>query len=402
MPLLRRSSSSSSSNTSSPPVRSSPSGGITSRRHGGLLVVTLNRASALNALNLEMVRDLRSLCSEWERDGSIRAILLRGAGEKAFCAGGDVKSLVTSRDAAAQDAFFREEYALDYALWASSLRKPHVCLWQGAVMGGGVGLSAGATFRVVNERSVLAMPEVAIGLFPDVGGSYFLSRLPKHMGSYLALTGSRMKGADIVHAGLATTFAPSTSFEAIERDLGVAFEASSASPSSASASASSLHSAACATIRSTLARHLAPLPAFKLSNETAGVILPSCFSKGSIEEILSALSAAAGKGNLAAAEAHIAMQKASPTSLKLTLEQLRRGAALPLDACFRQEFRMVKRCMQGRDFYEGVRAVLVDRDNAPRWSPAELSGVADADVKAYFAPLPAQEELVLPPMGGGE
>lgn len=355
-------------------------------RSGGAVTAALNRPKALNSLNTDMVRAPGREVGTWAADSRVAVVVLKGVGGKAFCAGGDIKTLWDGRGSPAtaekQDAFFREEYTVDYALARSAAVVPHVALYDGIVMGGGVGISIHAPFRVATEKALFAMPETGIGLFPDVGGSYFLPRLPRALGVYLALSGHRLKGADLVHAGVATHYVAADAVPALERDL------AALTPSADRAGA----------VAAVLARHAAPaLPPFSLPDATRDLIADT-FTADTVEGIQARLAAVAAAGGATAATAAATaavLQRMSPTSMKITLEQMRRGATLSLADCYRMELRMALRCMQGHDFFEGVRALLVDKDGKPVWRPATLEAVTPADVAAYFAPLPADKELHL-------
>lgn len=315
---------------------------------------------------------------------------MQGAGEKSFCAGGDIKTLFDGK-ATAQGApagshtphvnFFREEYALDYKLAMDDKIKPHVALYDGIVMGGGVGLSINASVRVASEKATFAMPETGIGFFPDVGGSHFLPRLPGGFGTYLALTGQRLKGADLVHTKVATHFVPSANMPALREAL-----------TQVKVGASPAHTLA--QVRAVVESHTAPLPEATFKADDLAM-LERAMSGADVEAIVAELSAAAAKGSKVASNAVSALSKMSPTSLKVTLEQMRRGAQLGLAECFEMEVRMALRFMQSHDFYEGVRSVLVDKDGAPKWLPAKLADVPADTVNKYFEPLPANVELKL-------
>lgn len=381
-----------------PPAAAEPS--ILCAKRGALEVVTLNRPKQLNSLNLEMVRSLTKEVRRIDADAGTAAVLLRGAGDRAFCAGGDVKKVWegrgTAEGAAAQDAFFREEYILDYLLARSSQRKPHVALYHGHVMGGGVGVSINAAFRVATEKAVFAMPETGIGLIPDVGGSFFLPRLPAGFGYYLGLSGQRLEGPDLVHAGVATHFMHSSKIAAVEEEL-----ASLPPPPPAASAAGAAEAQAARVghqIDAILRKHAAPLPPFSFPEAAAKALGAAC-SKGTMEEVGAALMALTSDPAtvLHAKRAIDAIEGMCPLSLKVTLEQLRRGGKLTLAECYQMELRLVLRCMERPDFYEGVRALLIDRKPETRkWAHARLGDIKQAEVDAFFAPLPHGKELVLP------
>lgn len=385
-------------------------------RSGHLQRVTINRPKALNALNQQVVDELSQAIPTWSSDDSVSAVLIRGAGEAkpAFCAGGDVKALANGTYES-QEHFFRTEYRLDYSLAVNGQKQPHVVVYHGAVMGGGVGISIHAPIRVATERAVFAMPETALGLFPDVGGSFFLPRLPKRFGHYLGLVGSRLTGADMVHAGIATHFIPSDRLPAFEAELAAALDAESAAAASRGAGKLSPSSALEVTQRVADAHAVAQcdLPSFPVSAEALQLI-EWAFGQPSVEGVVKALKdhaavtpappggapPAAGSALDVALRSVEALSKASPLSLKVTHEQLRRGVSLSLAQCFAMELRIATRFMRpvgGRrsDFFEGVRSILVDRDNTPQWSPPSLGEVPQALVDEFFAPMPCGKELQL-------
>jgi enoyl-CoA hydratase len=336
------------------------------RGHAGL--ITLNRPKALNALTLAMVREMHPQLAEWVRDPQIAHVVIRAGGEKAFCAGGDIRQLHDwgkAGDRRIRD-FYREEYRLN--TFIKRYPKPYVALIDGIVMGGGVGVSVHGSLRAAGERIAFAMPETGIGLFPDVGGTYFLPRLPGMLGTYLALTGARLRLADAHWAGIVThALDPGRFGEMVEvlaeaEDIDAAISAAAVNPGPPS------------------------LPEFM-------PVIDRCFSAGTVEEVVERLDAESGTHAEWAREAAATIGGKSPTSLKIALRQMRLGATLDFEDCMRAEFRIVNRVVGGTEFYEGVRAVIVDKDNRPRWQPAKLTDVSDADIDAYFAPL-GDEELV--------
>ncbi len=333
-------------------------------RRGAAGLVVLNRPKALNALTLNMVRQIAAALDAWEGDPHLTRIVIRGAGEKAFCAGGDVRDLYDlglAGDHAKQLTFWREEYQLNRRI--KTYPKPVVALIDGIVMGGGVGVSINASHRVAGGRFVFAMPEVGIGLFPDVGGTYFLPRLAHHAGVYFALTGLRASAGDACAFGLVDYFVPSADFAALAETLEQG-----------------------APVDVTIASFAEPAPPCKLMDEADS--LDSCFSLDSRDAIQAALTEADHKGYAFAGPARAAMLDKSPTSQAIALRQMKTGTAIDFDEALRVEYRIVSRVCRGHDFYEGVRAVIVEKDNRPRWSPPPTT----AEVDAYFAPL-GQEEL---------
>jgi enoyl-CoA hydratase len=335
-------------------------------RRGAVGLITLNRPKALNALTHGMCIAMKVQLDAWAGDSAVKAVVVRGAGERAFCAGGDIRALYDSGRAGTPYAleFYRDEYVLDATI--KHFPKPYVALIRGIVMGGGVGVSLHGSHRVADESTMFAMPETGIGLFPDVGGSYFLPRLPGETGMYLALTGARLKSADAVNSGVATHFVPAANTDALIDRLG----AGDAPDAAIGALAGNAGAPPLAEHQSTIDR---------------------CFAGHSVEAILSALSA---EGNEWASSTATTIRTKSPTSLKIAFRQLREGRKLEFDNCMRMEFRMVNRVIAGHDFYEGVRATIIDKDQSPKWQPATLEAVSDAEIDAYFAPL-GEKELKL-------
>ena len=333
-----------------------------------IAVITLNRPAALNALSFGMLGELRTILRRCAADDAIRAILLRGAGEKAFCAGGDIRALYQSvkTSGTLHHQFFAIEYAIDYLLY--SYPKPYMALLDGITMGGGMGLAQGSTLRIVGERTRIAMPEVGIGLFPDVGASYFLSRLPGCLGPYLALTGVQIRGADALYCRLADVFLPPQAITSLVDELGALTWTTD-------------HHAD--VRRVVLARAAQGLPAPSLS-----VLRPAIdfhFSRNSVADILSSLDAEARPEYTDWAQQTAKLMRGrSPTMMSVALHQLRRGRSLGLAECFRMELGMVEQCFEQGDFIEGVRALLIDKDNSPRWTPTRLEDVTDASVDAFF------------------
>jgi enoyl-CoA hydratase len=336
-------------------------------KQGAAGVITLNRPRALNALTLTMVRGMRQALEVWAKDPAVTRVIVQGAGEKAFCAGGDIRRLTELLQAGERDealAFWREEYQLNILI--KRYPKPYISLVDGIVMGGGVGVSLHGSHRVAGERYLFAMPEVGIGFFPDVGATYALPRLPGETGMYLALTGDRVKQADALMLGLATHAVSSQAIGPLRQAL-IAGEP----VEEALAKASSDPGAA-------------PLGAGR-------TIVDSCFSAESVAAVLQRLDEAAGKGSEFAAKTAAGMRTKSPTSMSIAFEQVRRGAALDFEEAMKTEFRIVSRIGDGKDFFEGVRAVLIDKDNQPRWEPASLDAVKRETIDRYFAGLGPHE-----------
>ena len=344
---------------------------------GPVGVITMTRPKALNSLTLGMIEEMTPQLDAWAADDGVQAVVIRGEGEKAFCAGGDVRAVWEAGRQAKQDGsfvpgkpgqlpadFFREEYTLNRQIF--KFPKPYVALIDGITMGGGVGLSVHGSHRVAGDRTTIAMPETAIGLFPDVGGGYFLPRLPGEMGIFLALTGERVKAADALALGVATHYIPSDRQDRILEQL-VAADWSDDSRHVVDAVLSGLAGDPGETA---LAARQAEIDA-------------ACGAE-SVEDIVAALAAS---GSAFLEERAERLGGFSPTSMKLTLAQLRRGRELDFDACMAMEYRLSQACMAGHDFYEGIRALLVDKDRDPKWRPVSLAEVSDDAIEAMFAPL---------------
>jgi len=307
----------------------------------------------------------------WANDPEVRAVVLAAVPGRAFCAGGDIRSIHDMgkrRDGGAQ-AFFATEYSLNAAV--KHFPKPYVSLIDGIVMGGGVGISIHGPHRVISENAVFAMPETAIGLFPDVGGTYALPRLPGQIGMYLALTGERIGAADMMYAGVGTHFIPARNFSTILDRL-----AGGEAPEAVLDSMRQAHGDA-------------PLSVHRAAIDRA-------FAAASVEGVLDRLQKEGQWGRDTAA----LLRKRSPTSLKLTFRAMREGRDLDFDSCMRMEYRLTMRALDGHDLYEGVRAAIIDKDQKPQWQPAAIEDVSDAAIERYFLPLGAGE-LTLPPGNEG-
>lgn len=328
-------------------------------RDGVAGIITLNRPKALNALTLNMVRAIHPQLTAWAADEAVKLVIVEGAGEKAFCAGGDIRALHDWGKAGDRQVidFYREEYRLN--AFIKTYPKPYIALMGGIDMGGGVGVSVNGSHRVASERLVFAMPETGIGLFPDVGGTYFLPRCPGEIGMYLALTGQRLKAADAIYAGIADVFVASENFDTLKARLasGQGFDAALDGLKGDAGEAS-------------LAAQRADIDAH--------------FSKGSVAEIMTSLEADGGEW---ASKTLSVLAAKSPTSLLVAYAQVRAGASLSFEDAMKLEFRLTNRFMRGHDFYEGVRAIIIDKDQAPKWKPATLDAVSAGEVDAYFASL---------------
>ncbi len=341
-----------------------PTSEILFERKGAAGLVTLNRPQALNAVTLGMVRALMRQLQEWRDDPAVTRVVVTAAGGRAFSAGGDIRALYdagTSGRHADMLVFYGEEYVLNTVI--KHYPKPYISLIDGICMGGGVGVSVHGSHRIAGDRYLFAMPEVGIGFFPDVGATWFLPRLPGQLGAYCALTGDRLGAADAVAATIATHRVASARFADLAEAL-----------------------CGAAPVDATVAAFAEPAEQPKLA--PLRTVIDRVFAHDRVEDILAALDADAGEfaGKTAAA-----IRIKSPTALKLALAQMREGAKLPFTGCMRCEFRIVSRVIHGHDFYEGVRAVIVDKDNAPRWRPASLAGVSAGEVARHFAPLGSGE-----------
>ncbi|ASD11725.1 enoyl-CoA hydratase/isomerase family protein [Pseudomonas aeruginosa] len=335
--------------------------------------LTLNRPQGLNALTLPMIRALSCHLHAWAQDSEVLAVVLRGAGEKAFCAGGDIRSLYESH-AAGDDLhqrFFDEEYQLDQCI--HTYRKPILALMDGLVLGGGMGLAQGAALRVISERVKMAMPEVGIGFYPDVGGSYFLSHLLGELGTYLGVTGIQLRAADALHARLADWCLPSEQFEEFDRCLDNLNWTTPAHES-------------LRTLLGTLASN-------RITGAELRALQPAIdehFSKPDIAAIReSLLSEARVQFQDWADETVKLMDSRSPLAMAVTLELIRRGRDASLADCFALETHLGRQWFAKGDIMEGVRALIIDKDKQPRWSPATIQEVKPEQVSDFFAGWPA-------------
>jgi len=323
--------------------------------HAGTIL--MNRPKALNALDIGMIRDFAHAIAQWRHADDVKLVVLEGAGGRAFCAGGDVRAVrqaAIDGNRAPVEEFFTEEYAVNEGI--ALFGKPWVSIIDGICMGGGIGLAIHNGPRIVSEHALLAMPETAIALFPDVGTSYILPRLPGALGNWLALTGARMTGADSVHAGLATHYVPRERLAALRAAL--------------------LDSGDAAVVDGFA--ETPPEPSFAAHCAT----IDRCFSQPSVLEMIRALEA---EGSEWAASQVKVLRRMSPTSLCVSLELLKRGAALDLRGCLEEELHLTRVVVHEHpDFREGVRSVLVDKDGSPSWTPATLEEVDHAAITAMF------------------
>ncbi|MFD9667597.1 enoyl-CoA hydratase/isomerase family protein [Rhodococcus sp. NPDC059968] len=320
--------------------------------------ITLNRPRAINALDHGMVRAISEALTAWATDDRVDTVVLDGSGERGLCAGGDIRSIYDDArtGGSASLAFWRDEYRLN--AYIARYPKPYVAVMDGLVMGGGIGVSAHGSHRLVTERTRIGMPEVGIGFTPDVGGTYLLSRAPGELGTYAALTAGQLSGADAIHVGLADHYVPSNKLPALVAAL------ATMPPDAAVTSVAE-----------------AP-PTSPLADRREWI--DACFSADTVEEIVARLRAA-GPGTEANEAADNVLAN-SPTALKVTLRALRSAATLPtLEAAIDQEYRMAVAGLRSPDFAEGIRAQIVDKDRSPRWSPRTLEQVDDALVDRFFA-----------------
>ncbi|XP_020884708.1 probable 3-hydroxyisobutyryl-CoA hydrolase 3 [Arabidopsis lyrata subsp. lyrata] len=341
-------------------------------------ILTLNRPKQLNALCFNMISRLLQLFLAYEEDPSVKLVILKGQG-RAFCAGGDVppvvNNMVQGKWRLGAD-FFRDQYTLNYVM--ATYSKPQVSILNGIVMGAGAGASIHGRFRIATENTVFAMPETALGLFPDVGASYFLSRLPGFFGEYVGLTGARLDGAEMLACGLATHFVPSSRLTALEADL---CKVGTSDPSFVS------------TILDAYTQH----PHLKQNSLYHRLdVIDRCFSKRTMEEIISALERDATQELDDWILTTIrALKKSSPSSLKISLRSIREGRLQGVGHCLIREYRMVCHVMKGdisKDFVEGCRAILIDKDRNPKWKLKRLEDMKDNMVDQYFERVLEEEE----------
>lgn len=331
---------------------------ILTRVHGGVGFVTLNRPNAINSLTHTMVTAMHKTLDDWAHDRDVRAVVVNGAGERGLCAGGDVVAIYHSAKAGGADAraFWFDEYRLNAAI--GHYPKPYVALMDGIVMGGGVGVSAHGSVRVVTEKSKIAMPEVGIGFIPDVGGTYLLSRAPGLLGLHAALTGAPFSGADAIALGFADHYVPHRELElfgaeVVGEGVETAVESFAQEP-----------------------------PPSNLAAQRSWI--DRCYAGETVADIVVALR---GHGEGPANDAADLIETRSPVALAVTLASVRRAAKLDtLKEVLTQEYRVSCASLRSHDLVEGIRAQLVDKDRNPKWSPASLAAVTDADVDAYFAP----------------
>lgn len=331
--------------------------------------LTLNRVSAFNAINLEMVRGIQQQLDEWAADEQVVAVMLRANGDKAFCAGGDIRELYNNEKLTntKNDTFLNEEYALDQ--YIHTYPKPVIALIDGLVLGGGMGLVQGASFRIVTEKAQLGMPEVSIGFFPDVGGSYFLSRLPDEVGTYMGVTGNSVGAADALQIGLADWFIYAEQITELDRSLDTVQWGHSAQDAiySLLKTLASKHAtgAKLTSVRAAIAQH---------------------FAKDSMAEIVTSLASETDRTiQQWSEEVLAALRTRSPIAMATTLHMLRRAKDLSLADCFRMEYHLGTQWFAKGDFMEGVRALIIDKDKKPQWQPATIEELDQAKLDELFA-----------------
>lgn len=330
-------------------------------KRGRLGVVTLNRPKAVNALTAEMAAAILERLEAWAEDDDVATVLVRGAGDRGLCAGGDIVAIYEDmlRGGNRTAGFWALEYRLNALI--ARYPKPYVAFMDGLVLGGGVGISAHGSVRIVTERTRTGMPETTIGFVPDIGGTLLLSRSPGETGTHAALTGAHLDGADALFLGLADHFVPSAKLD----DLAAALESATADAAVADAAEDA--------------------PASGLEAQRSWI--DACYASDDAEDIVRRLRSAGGE----AAEAADTIGTKSPTAVKVALESLRRVRDLTLEEALDQEYRVGLRFLAGPDFREGIRAQVVDKDRNPQWKPATLSEVTAADVAHYFEPLGDRE-----------
>lgn len=343
------------------------------RTEGRAAYIILNRPKALNALTHAMVRAIDEALAEWEKDPAVETVVITGAGERGLCAGGDIRSIHEDARAggSASVDFWRDEYRLNALI--ARYPKPYVAVMDGLVMGGGVGVSAHGSVRIVTERSRVAMPETGIGFVPDVGGTHLLGLAPGELGTHLALTGTAVGAADALLCGLADHYVPSELLPRLTTDL------------------------AHDPVHDVLTRYVREAPPGELASHRQWI--DDCYAADTVEAVLERLLVA---GAPAAGDAAATLLSKSPTALKVTLAALRRARELgPLERVLEQEYRTSCAALTSSDLVEGIRAQVIDKDRNPRWSPATLAEVTDADVERFFAPL-GERELRLATAGSSQ
>jgi enoyl-CoA hydratase len=349
---------------------------------GGVGLITLNRPAALNALTLNMIRALDQRLIAFAKEPTIHAVLITGAGDRAFCSGGDVKAVALESKAVRDGQtggtltrdFFRDEYTLNHRIF--TFPKPYISLINGIVMGGGKGVSAHGSHRVVTESTLFAMPETNIGFFPDVGGGYFLPRCPGQTGAYLALTSKRIKAIDTVYIGFGTHYVPQENMAELTEAF-CTYQWNDAKDAKEQAEQLIEKFTTAPTGESEIAPHREKIDRY--------------FGHDRVEDIIADLQQ---DDTPWAEETLKAMYAMSPTSLKIALRQIRLGAKMPFAQVMTMEYRLSQALTKGHDFYEGIRAALIDKDRQPKWEPPRINEVSDQDIEACFDSL-GDKDLVL-------
>jgi enoyl-CoA hydratase len=335
---------------------------VLTRVDDGVGVITLNRPKAINSLNQHMVDALSAVLARWENDDAVRAVVLRGAGERGLCAGGDVVAVYHSarKDGVEVRRFWRAEYLLDGQV--GRFGKPYVSLMDGIVMGGGVGVSAHANTRVVTDTSKIAMPEVGIGFIPDVGGAFLLSRAPGALGLHAALTGAPFSGSDAIAMGFADHYVPHSELDAFTAAI------------------------VADGVESALASHAIEPPPSPLAEQRDWI--DECFAGDTVQDIVAALRRRDARPGTGPREAADLVETRSPIAVSVALEAVRRAAKMEtLEDVLVQDYRVSSASARSHDLVEGIRAQIIDKDRNPKWSPATLAEITAADVEAYFAPV---------------
>ncbi len=344
-------------------TETSPNDEIIMDRTGSAAIIRLNRPKALNSLNLNMVRKMRAALQDFAADPAVSVVVLAGEGDRGLCAGGDIRALYEMGRAGDPQAtlFWQEEFPLNYAI--AHFTKPYIALMDGITMGGGVGLSSHGSHRVVTERTRLAMPETGIGYFPDVGASWLLPQAPGETGTWMGLTGLEVNAADAIFAGLADCFVPSGRLPDLVHALG-----------GLAAGADD------EAVKAVLEEFMAMPEEGQLQKNRD--LIDRCFGHDSVEQIIAALDA---EDEPFATHSRQTLQSRSPTSLKLTLRLLRAGrSSSGLVECLEREFGAGREVLRHHDFYEGVRAAIIDKDRNPRWAPARLAEVSSRSIEPYL------------------
>ncbi|GAA5107025.1 enoyl-CoA hydratase/isomerase family protein [Bartonella jaculi] len=332
---------------------------ISFTKEGRAGIIKLTRPSALNALNHRMVFALKKALNTWETDDDISCVLIEGEG-RAFCAGGDVVEIYHMGKKTSSYQYFSDEYRLN--AYIKRFPKPYISFLNGIWMGGGVGISIYGSHRIVTENTCFAMPEGAIGFFPDVGASFFLPSLPNHFGIYLALTGAHIKWGDCLNLGLATHAVPEVELACVRKAI-----IEQGSPMFA-------------------LDERAVIRDYETSHEIRSVV-SACFGTHTLEECMALLYKKSNEGILFAKECYNVLQSRSPTSLRVIWKQMKQSPSQTLEECMKVENRIAYHMLNSHDFREGVRAILIDKDKTPKWQPDKLSDITDEMIDAYFQPI---------------